>query len=207
MTDISGNDWKPYINTGAHTDYPSASAILFSSFANTAKLVFNGDDTFGFSRTFAPGSSSVEPGLTPKTTVTIVAPTFTAYEADGGFARVLGGVHFREDVVESQRIGKLVAPYAYALAQQLIRGTPAFTSAPSPVPTAIPTAGSTTVPSNGFRSQCGGLNFVSLLPCMTLHANKAITYKVSLMIHYVYYVPTERIHLLSSGILLQVFQC
>lgn len=120
--DISGNDWKPYINTPAHTNYPSGSAIYFSAFANAAKLVFNGNDTFGFSKTYAAGASGVEPGITPQTPVTIVASTLTSYEADGGYARVLGGVHFKEDVTESQRIGKLIAPLAYAKAQQLIQG-------------------------------------------------------------------------------------
>lgn len=123
VLDISGNDWKPYINTPAHTNYPSGSAVYFSAFANAAKLLFNGNDTFGFSRTFAAGSSSVEPGVTPKAPVTIRAATLTSYEVDGGYARVLGGVHFKEDVVESQRIGKLIAPLAFAKAQQLLKGT------------------------------------------------------------------------------------
>jgi hypothetical protein len=120
--DISGNDWKPYITTPAHTNFPSGSAVYFSAFANTAKLIFGGNDTFGLSRTYAAGSSTVEPGITPKAPVTISAPTLTSYEEDGGYARVLGGVHFTEDVTEGKRLGKLIAPYAFAKAQLLIKG-------------------------------------------------------------------------------------
>jgi len=151
VSDISGNDWKPYINTAPHTDYPSGSAVYFSAFANAALLIFQANNSFGFSKTYSVGSSSVEPGLTPQTPVTISAPTLTSYESDGGFARVLGGVHFTEDVTEAQRIGRLAAPYAFAKAQQLWQGivssTPTTTPSATPI-TASPSATPTSTPSS-----------------------------------------------------------
>jgi len=89
-TDVPGIDFRTYIGTPAHTCYPSTSTIYFSAFAYAVKEYF-GSDTFGFSYTYTTGSSAVEPGITPSTTVTITAATFTEYATLGGQGRVLGG--------------------------------------------------------------------------------------------------------------------
>eukprot|EP01038_Epipyxis_sp_PR26KG_P010218 gene10218-13747_t len=146
INQVTGNDWKSYVNVAPHADYPSGSAVYFSAFATAAKLYF-GDDVFGFLKTYAVGTSSVEPGVTPASATTILASTFTQYEADGGYARVLGGVHFTEDVIEAQRIGRLVAPIAYAKTQSLIKGT----AAPTVTPTTLsPTRKPTRKPDNEY---------------------------------------------------------
>lgn len=87
---IPGIDFLPYIRTPPHTDYPSTSAIYFMSFAAAERVFFN-NDSFGFSYTYAAGASTVEPGITPSTPVTITAKTFTEYGTLGGQARFLGG--------------------------------------------------------------------------------------------------------------------
>ena len=90
VSGVPGIDFVPYIKTAPHTDYPSTSTIYFAAFA-AAEQTFFGADVFGWSYTYAAGSSVVEPGLTPAAPVTITAATFTQYADLGGNARLLAG--------------------------------------------------------------------------------------------------------------------
>lgn len=121
VTDLPGIDFVPYIKTAPHTDYPSTSAIYFASFAEAEKA-FYGADTFGWSYTYLAGSSAVEPKITPAAAVTITAATFSQYAALGGQARVLGGVHFQEDVDEALRLAAIIGPLSTQYVKNLLGG-------------------------------------------------------------------------------------
>ena len=53
---------------------------------------FTGSDTFGSSFTAAPGSSQIEPGITPSAAVTLSWPTYSAAAAQAGTSRQFGGI-------------------------------------------------------------------------------------------------------------------
>jgi len=163
-TSIPGIDFKSYIGTPAHTDYPSTSTIYFSGFGNALKAYFGGD-AFGFSYTYPAGSSAVEPGLTPASSITITASTFTSYLTYGGQARFLAGVHFQEDVDDAWRITAITGPLTNKFVQSLLTGkntgpvvptglTPATTPAlPADDPTIAKTSSSS---STSFFDPIGG---------------------------------------------------
>ena len=90
ISGVPGIDFKSYIGTPAHTSYPSTSTLYFSGFANAVRAFFN-NDVFGFSYTYAAGSSAVEPGLTPAASTTITTATFTDYANTGANGRFWGG--------------------------------------------------------------------------------------------------------------------
>jgi len=60
------------------------------------------------SRTFDPGSSVIELGLTPTQSVTLTWPTFTAAANEAGISRRYGGIHFKARDLAGRLVGQLV---------------------------------------------------------------------------------------------------
>ena len=97
---MDGGNWIPYQPStfptppfpsyiSGHSTFSAAGAIILSD--------WTGSDTFGASVTFAPGSSVIEPGLTPATSIALVWPTFTDASNQAGISRRYGGIHFKAD--------------------------------------------------------------------------------------------------------------
>jgi hypothetical protein len=90
---IDGGDWLPYqpatFPTPPFPEYPSGHST-FSAAGATILALFTGSDTFGGSVTIPAGSSTVEPGISPRTDVTLSWPTFTAAANEAGISRRYG---------------------------------------------------------------------------------------------------------------------
>eukprot|EP01124_Arcella_intermedia_P007009 TRINITY_DN1425_c0_g2_i5.p1 TRINITY_DN1425_c0_g2~~TRINITY_DN1425_c0_g2_i5.p1 ORF type:complete len:504 (+),score=107.48 TRINITY_DN1425_c0_g2_i5:213-1514(+) len=97
------NQWASYLNTDAHPEYPSGTACVCSAWASAARQFF-GSDYLNFTIVFQPGTSVIEPGLTPAAPVSVTWATLTDMENDCGASRNWGGVHFLASIAEAQRV-------------------------------------------------------------------------------------------------------
>jgi hypothetical protein len=72
---------------------------------------------------FAPGSSCIEPGLTPRRPIVLYWPTFSAAADQAGLSRRYGGIHFRDGDLEGRALGRRVAAAVWQTAQRLFAGS------------------------------------------------------------------------------------
>ena len=61
--DMPGEDWRPYLQTADHTEYPSASSCFCAAHAEASRRYFH-SDSLGWNIPYAQGSSEIEPGST-----------------------------------------------------------------------------------------------------------------------------------------------
>lgn len=121
VDDITGNEWESYLPVADHPDYPSGSACFCAAHAQASRR-FLGDDTFGWTVPRAKGSSTIEPGITPATDISLDFPTFTEFERQCADSRVWAGVHFRSAVEEGLELCRPIGDAAFELADRHIRG-------------------------------------------------------------------------------------
>jgi hypothetical protein len=110
IENIAGEKWSPY-NPGsnltpAFAGYPSGHSVFSSSSATVLKL-FTGSDHFGFSTLIPENFGRVEPGI-PAVPTTVSFQTFTEAAEEAGLSRLLGGIHFTDDVEVGQEVGVLI---------------------------------------------------------------------------------------------------
>jgi hypothetical protein len=77
---------------------------------------------FGPAVTFAPGSSNTEPGITPRSPVTLSWATFSAAAGEAGISRRYGGIHFEQGDLDGRSLGRLVGTQAWAKANLYFLG-------------------------------------------------------------------------------------
>jgi len=121
---IQGENWVPYqapkVVTPAFPEYVSGHST-FSGAGMAILSWMTGGDTFGATVTVPAGSSKIEPN-TPATDITFSLPTWSQTGEDAGTSRRLGGIHFATGDVNGRALGRQVATYVYAKANQYING-------------------------------------------------------------------------------------
>ena len=125
---FDGSLWQSYIKTPSFPEYVSGhstfSAVGAYILSGAAYILFgNGSDTFGDSYTAAVGSSSIEPGITPASSVTLSWPTFSSAAIQAGMSRRYGGIHFQKADEDGRALGQQVAAVAGMKAIAYINGT------------------------------------------------------------------------------------
>jgi hypothetical protein len=123
VSNIRGNEWRPYLPTADHADYPSGSACFCAAHAQVSRR-FLGSDALGFTVNYTAGASVIEPGVTPAAPLTLTFPTFTDFEERCSQSRVNGGVHFQPAVDEGRRLCKPIGDRAFEFVDAHIRGVP-----------------------------------------------------------------------------------
>src|SRR5579864_3487968 len=124
--EMDGSQWVPYQQAtlptppfpdyvSGHSAYSAAAAFILSS--------WTGSDRFGDSVTLAPGSSKIEPGVTPARAIILKWDTFTDAADEAGMSRRYGGLHFRRADLAGRELGKMVAAKVWARAQSYFDGT------------------------------------------------------------------------------------
>jgi hypothetical protein len=121
VNDIPGSEWRSYLNTADHPEYPSGSAAFCGAHAQASRR-FLGTDNLGWMVPIPKGSSIVEPGVTPATDIVLNFDTWTKLEQDCGLSRLWGGVHFRASLSAGQGIGRVIGDLAYEFVQDHIEG-------------------------------------------------------------------------------------
>jgi hypothetical protein len=122
VSDLPANQWRSYLQTADHPEYPSGSAAICGAQAEASRL-FLGTDEFGWTIPIAAGSSGIEPGITPAEDI-ILGPweTWTDFENVCGESRVWGGVHFPAAVPAGRAIGHDVGRRAWEFVQAHLAG-------------------------------------------------------------------------------------
>lgn len=123
--EMDGSKWLPYqpdwFPTPPFPEFVSGHSAF--SFAGAEVLRrWTGSDAFGYSTSFAPGSSRTEPGFAPKTRVTLSWKTFSEAAAQAGISRRYGGIHFRPGDFAGRAVGKAAGKQALEKAQMYWSG-------------------------------------------------------------------------------------
>jgi hypothetical protein len=123
VTDIPASEWRSYLDTADHPEYPSGSASFCGAHSEASRRFF-GSDAFGWSVPAPMGSSRIEPGITPAADI-VLGPwnTWTAFDEECGLSRLWGGVHFRPSLAAGNAIGKQIGALAHAFVQAHLNGT------------------------------------------------------------------------------------
>lgn len=122
VSDLPASEWRSYLNTADHPEYPSGSAAFCAAHAQASRLFF-GSDALGWSFPVPLGSSTIEPGVTPQNDITIGWATWTEFEEECGQSRFRAGVHFPAAIPAGADIGRQVGSLAYAFLMDHINGT------------------------------------------------------------------------------------
>ena len=141
VDDITGSDWRPYLQSANHPEYPSASASFCRAHATATKLYL--EEVLGLSSDEAndlsfwrpgflppefevldkqPGSSLVEPGVTPVVPTALGWETWDEFSDKCGISRLWAGVHFFDSIPAGQAIGDSIGNGAYDWLKTYING-------------------------------------------------------------------------------------
>lgn len=122
VTDMPGREWRSYLQTADHPEYPSGSASFCAAHAEASRRYFGTDD-FGWSVPRAAGSSRVEPGVTPEKDI-VLGPwaTWSDFEHECGLSRLWGGVHFASSVPAGQAMGHSIGALVHDFVMAHISG-------------------------------------------------------------------------------------
>ncbi|MDQ6659449.1 MAG: vanadium-dependent haloperoxidase, partial [Chloroflexota bacterium] len=125
ITMSDGANFLPYqeanVVTPGFPEYVSGHSTFSAAGAYILQQA-TGSDSFGNSFTAAPGSSQIEPGYAPTTSVTLSWPTFSAAAAEAGVSRRYGGIHFQQGDLDGRTLGQQVATQAGTKALAYIQG-------------------------------------------------------------------------------------
>lgn len=120
-----GSQWIPYqpdnFPTPPFPEFISGHSTFSAAAAEVLKR-WSGSDNFGNSVAFAPGTSTIEPGLTPVLPVTLYWPTFSAAADEAGISRRYGGIHYYAGDIVGRFVGRLVAQQVWTKAMTYING-------------------------------------------------------------------------------------
>ena len=122
IASIDGSEWRSWIPTPPHPEFPSG----HSAYSNAAAEIlrrFTGSDTFVKQVVFAPGSSRFDPGASPEKETTLDWQTFSEIAEDAAWSRRVGGIHFDEADFRSRHLGRSVAGVAWQRYENLLGGT------------------------------------------------------------------------------------
>lgn len=118
---ILGQNWQPYqaptVVTPPFAEYVSGHSI-FSMASATVLKAFTGSDVFGHKAVIPAGSSRVEPGQVPATTITLTWANFSDAANEAGISRRYGGIHFMEGDLASREMGAKIGAQAWKKAQR-----------------------------------------------------------------------------------------
>jgi hypothetical protein len=122
VDDLPASEWRSYLNTANHPEYPSGSSCFCAAHAQASRR-YLGSDQMGWSVTVPAGSSVIEPGVTPAAD-TVLGPwqTFTQFEEECGMSRLWGGVHFKAAIEEARNSCRQVGDKAYEFLQRKLAG-------------------------------------------------------------------------------------
>ena len=123
--EMDGAVWKPYepvtFPTPPFPEYVSGHSTYSAAAARILGL-WTGSERFGYSTTLAKGSSTIEPGVTPREPVTLRWATFTEAADEAGMSRRYGGIHFKRGDLAGRALGRAVAEKAWSRANEYFAG-------------------------------------------------------------------------------------
>ncbi|KAL6063894.1 Vanadium-dependent haloperoxidase [Balamuthia mandrillaris] len=122
---LKGREWRSYLKTMQHSEFPSGSSCFCSAFVGALTRLFGEEraQNFNYTVAFPAGSSNVEPGVTPQEDIVHSWSTLEDYLEECGQSRVNGGVHFRPSVDAAFEICDQAADLAWGKYQSYLDGS------------------------------------------------------------------------------------
>ncbi|WP_051979010.1 vanadium-dependent haloperoxidase [Edaphobacter aggregans] len=123
---MDGGEWIPYQSATFPTPpFPSyvSGHSTFSAAGATVLSAWTGSDKFGASVTFEAGSSVIESGMTPASTLVLSWDTFSDAANEAGMSRRYGGIHFKADDLTGRDIGRKIGMQAWRKSLTYFNGT------------------------------------------------------------------------------------
>ncbi len=126
VSDITGTEWRPYLQTANHPEYPSASASFCRAHATVTKLYLEriiglepeaannlsywtpAIPIAGAPLAVLAGESGIEPGVTPAADTVLGWNTWDDFAEECGISRLWAGVHFFDSIPAGQDIGEKI---------------------------------------------------------------------------------------------------
>lgn len=118
---IPADQWRSYLGTPDHPEYPSGSTSLCSAEAQSVRR-FLGTDAVDIRVSRAAHSSAVEPDVTPRQPLELHWNSWTDWTRDCGLSRFWGGVHFMPAIEASWSMGRRIGDRAYEFVRAHIEG-------------------------------------------------------------------------------------
>lgn len=123
---IDGSKWQPYqavtmASTPPFPEFVSGHSTFSAAGAEVLRR-FTGSDAFGASYTYEKGRSKIEPGLTPRTRLTLSWATFTDAARQAGMSRRYCGIHFYDADKGGRALGRKVGAKVWDKAMRFING-------------------------------------------------------------------------------------
>ena len=123
---FDGGLWMPFqeptIVTPPFPEYVSGHSTFSAAGAYILQQV-TGFDLFVDSYLAEPGSSHIEPGITPMLAVVLYWPTLSSAADQAGLSRRYGGIHFQQGDLDARALGQQVAANGWSKAQSYFNGT------------------------------------------------------------------------------------
>jgi len=123
---VLGQNWQPYqalnVVTPPFPEYVSGHST-FTAAGRTIMDEFYGTDAFNAKVTIPAGSSSFEPGITPRKPVVLTWNTLTDAADQAGMSRRWGGIHFQSGDMQGRALGKVVGYDDWNKALTFLNGT------------------------------------------------------------------------------------
>ncbi|MBC7924369.1 MAG: phosphoesterase [Bryobacteraceae bacterium] len=117
---ISGEDWQPYLTiTPPFSEYVSGHST-FSAASAEVLMRFTGSDKFVKKIVFEPGSSRMDPKVSPRVATTLHWASFSEAADQAGFSRRVGGIHFEEGDMRGRTLGRIVGVTAWQKYQEYL---------------------------------------------------------------------------------------
>lgn len=123
VTTFPAREFEAYKRVMPHSEYVSGTSCLFEASRGyiegyMAHIGLNPAFPISF-LPYPPGSSKVEPGLTPATTVMLQYSSFALMAEAGGQSRLYGGIHFPQAVAAGKQLCVGIGETAVAASVQL----------------------------------------------------------------------------------------
>jgi hypothetical protein len=125
---IPGDTWRSYVATPPFPDYVSGHSTFSAASAEVLRL-FTGSDRFDAQVTIPAGGSPIEPGLVPRTDVTLVWRTFSEAADEAGLSRRVGGIHFEDADLAGRAMGRRIGALVWKKARAHFDGIAPTSSA------------------------------------------------------------------------------
>ena len=120
---LPANQWRSYLQTADHPEYPSASACVCAAQAEAMRRYTGSDSTEGWTVYLRAGSSIIEPGMTPAANLSFRIDTWTEFDRLCGQSRVWGGTHFQPAIDEARKVCPVFGELAWDYISALVDGT------------------------------------------------------------------------------------
>jgi hypothetical protein len=121
---IHGERWQSYIGTPPFAEFVSGHSTFSAASAEILRS-FTGSDRLEAQVVVPAGASAIEPGLVPRTDVTLSWRTFSEAADQAGLSRRYGGIHFESGDLEGRALGRRIGALVWQKARAYFEGVAA----------------------------------------------------------------------------------